>query len=171
MTERMKNALADLKARQERGEYTLCPRCGKNTMRPDLYTNALSRSADIMICGMCGLDEAKLAFMRAPMSLYQWAALQPEKAEGDFRNFTGQETWCVLKDQYKAKMFNLYRQYLGGENPEEIRFLAFESIPGLTQIWTEPYQMKFRCRDGSLIVRFKELSEGWEMEADLVDGK
>ena len=45
--------LADLKAAQENGTYTLCPRCGCDTMRPRLYTNALSRIADIEICPSC----------------------------------------------------------------------------------------------------------------------
>ena len=171
MTERMRKALTDLKARQESGAYTLCPRCGLNTMKPDLYTNALSRHADIMVCDQCGTDEAMKVFMGAPMSMYQWAGLQPVRPDGDFREYTGRDTWSILKDRHASVMFRLFRRYLDGEEPEEIRFLAFESIPGLTQIWTEPYQMKFRCRDGSLIVRFRKLSEGWEMEADLVEGK
>ena len=36
--------LANLKAAQERGSYTLCPRCGRDTMKHQLYTNALSGS-------------------------------------------------------------------------------------------------------------------------------
>ena len=40
---RIEQRLAHLKAAQESGKYTLCPRCGMDTMKPDLYTNALSR--------------------------------------------------------------------------------------------------------------------------------
>ena len=36
MTERMRKALSDLKTAQDSGEYTLCPRCGCGTMKPDL---------------------------------------------------------------------------------------------------------------------------------------
>ena len=171
MTERMQKAILDLKAKQENGEYTRCPRCGMNSMRPDLYTNALSRAVDIMVCSACGADEAKLAWMRAPMSLYRWAALQPQRPEGDFTDIPGHEAWRIIKEHQAGTLFDLYRLYLDGEEPEEVRFLAFERIPGLTEIWTEPYQLKFRCRDGSLIVRFVKLSEGWEMIADVVEGK
>ena len=60
---RIDQKLADLKAAQEKGTYTLCPRCGCNSMRPELYSNTLSRAADIMICDTCGMDEAKLAYI------------------------------------------------------------------------------------------------------------
>ena len=140
-------------------------------MKPDLYTNALSRLADIMICDECGMDEAKLAFMGAPTSLYQWAALQPEKPKGDFKAMTGEEAWNIIQKEHAGEMFRLYKRFLNCEEPEEIRFLAFEKCPGLEQIWTEPYQMKYRCRDGSLIIQFKTTADGWEMVADLVDGK
>ena len=51
MSEAILTALADLKARQESGEHMPCPRCGRDTMKPALYTNALSREADgIMVC-------------------------------------------------------------------------------------------------------------------------
>ena len=43
MTEKMQKRLADLIARQQAGEYMRCPRCGRDTMKPDLKTNALSR--------------------------------------------------------------------------------------------------------------------------------
>ena len=46
MSKNIQEALLDLKARQEAGEKMPCPRCGRDTMKSDLYTNALSRHAD-----------------------------------------------------------------------------------------------------------------------------
>lgn len=46
MSKNIQEALLDLKARQEAGEKMPCPRCGRDTMKPDLYTNALSRHAN-----------------------------------------------------------------------------------------------------------------------------
>lgn len=57
----LKERLLDFKDAQVAGKYTICPRCGCDNMKPNLYTNALSRVADIMVCDTCGLDEAKLA--------------------------------------------------------------------------------------------------------------
>ena len=54
MTEEIRNAQLDLRARQESGEHMPCPRCGRDTMKPKLHTNALSRHADgIFICDEC----------------------------------------------------------------------------------------------------------------------
>ena len=78
--------MAEIKAAQEAGTYTRCPRCGEHTMKlgDRLYTNALSRSYDIMICDLCGTDEAKMAFMGAPKPLAHWACLQPQHQK-DFK--------------------------------------------------------------------------------------
>ena len=51
----IQECIAEIKAAQEAGTYTRCPRCGENTMKlgDRLATNALSRSYDIMICDLC----------------------------------------------------------------------------------------------------------------------
>lgn len=41
----------------------VCPRCGLDRMKPELYTNALSREAgeaEIMVCDQCGTEEAMI---------------------------------------------------------------------------------------------------------------
>ena len=78
--------MAEIKTPQEAGTYTRCPRCGENTMKLSdrLATNALSRSYDIMICDLCGTDEAKMAFMGAPRPLAHWACLLPQHQK-DFK--------------------------------------------------------------------------------------
>ena len=164
--------LADLKAKQESGEYTLCPRCGLPTMKKDLYTNALSRTADIMVCDTCGVDEAKLAFMGSPGTLYQWAALQPVRPAGDFKAVTAEEAWKRICKEQAVTISGLYHRFADGKgSAEEIRFEAFENCPGLTQIWTEPYHMRYACKDGTLLIQFKETDTGLDMTASLVDGK
>ena len=170
MTERMRKALLDLKERQEKGSYTLCPRCGRDTMKADLYTNALSRQADIMVCDSCGSEEAILAFMNKPYSLYQWAGLQPEKPASDFRERTGKEVWAIICDRQAPTIAGLFRQFENGEDAEEIRFLAHEQCPGLIDIWTEPYHMKYATADGPLTVTFSRDSDGnVVMDASLPD--
>lgn len=51
-----------------------CPRCGANSMRESLHTNALSRHADIYVCGHCGTDEAVLDMGGMPKPLSDWFA-------------------------------------------------------------------------------------------------
>ena len=61
MNDMLRQKLADLKARQTSGEHMVCPRCGLDRMKPELYTNALSREAgeaEIMVCDQCGTEEA-----------------------------------------------------------------------------------------------------------------
>ena len=168
MTDRMKKALLDLKERQEKGTYTLCPRCGRDTMKPDLYTNALSRQADIMVCDACGSEEAILAFMNKPYSLYQWAAFRPVKPASDFKERTRKEVWAIICDRQAVTISNLYRRFIRGEDPEEIRFLAHEQCPGLIDLWTEPYHMKYECSDGPLTITFSlDADDTLSMEASL----
>ena len=168
MNERMRKALLDLKERQENGEYTLCPRCGRDTMKPDLHTNALSRQADIMCCDSCGSEEAILAFMNKPYSLYQWAAFQPKKPASDFKDRPGKEVWAIICDKQAVTISSLYRRFIRGEDAEEIRFLAHEQCPGLIDLWTEPYHMKYECSDGPLTITFSlDADDSLSMEASL----
>ena len=47
-------------------------------MKPSLYTNALSRAFDIMVCDECGMDEAMAAFAGRPKLIEEWACMQEE---------------------------------------------------------------------------------------------
>lgn len=161
--------LADLKAAQENGTYTLCPRCGCDTMRPKLYTNALSRIADIQVCSECGVTESKLAFMQAPDSLYGWVALQPVRPESDFAARPAEEVWKLICEQQATKLSRIYERFEADEDVHEIRMFAFENCPGLTQFWTHPFQMKYKAADGYVLVQFKRTETGLEMTASLTE--
>ena len=63
MSDQAKQARLDLKAHQRSGSYRLCFRCGRNTMKENLITNALSRHADIYICDACSMEEAILDYI------------------------------------------------------------------------------------------------------------
>ena len=163
--------LAALKAAQENGTYTLCPRCGRPAMKPNLYTNALSRAADIMVCDDCGVDEAKLAFMKAPGSLYAWSGLQPEKPASDFGELSGRTVWERLCKEQVTTLMRLFDRFNEGEDPDEIRLAAFESCPGLTEFWTEPYRMDFTASDGRVVVRFRKTDTGTEMTGAMIESE
>lgn len=57
---------------EKRAVRMCCPRCGMDSMRERLLTNALSRHAECYICPACGTDEAMHDYMRAPIALAQW---------------------------------------------------------------------------------------------------
>ena len=78
MTQETQKRLLDFKARQEAGEHLSCPRCGKDAMKPELYTNALSRVFDIMVCDACGMDEAMAAFAGRASLIEDWACVKEE---------------------------------------------------------------------------------------------
>ena len=166
---RIDEKLQHLKAEQEAGRCTLCPRCGRDNMFPK-HTRALSRLADIMICERCGIDEAKLAFMQTPGTLYTWVGLQPDRPESDFRALPGKEVWERICREQVSKIMRLYERYTNGDSPEEIRLCAFESCPGLTEMWTEPYRMDYRAADGTVVIRFRNTENGTEMTGAMIKG-
>ena len=157
---KIQEMLADLKERQKNGEYTLCPRCGRNTMKPELYTNALSRLADIMVCDECGMDEAKLAYMRNPGTIYTWKALQPNRPANDFKALNGSAVWKHIQEEQCETIFKLYDEYRKGTDRLEIQFEAFESLPGLTSFGTEPFHLRYRAKDGVVLIRMTEEENG-----------
>lgn len=163
--------LADLKARQDAGEHLPCPRCGRMTMKPKLLTNALSRIADIMVCDGCGMEEAKLAFMNAPNNLYRWAAFQPQRPDGDFSTVPGEQAMKTICREQSDVLAELFKRAEAGDDADEIRFTAFESLPGLTELWTQPFQATYRAMDGTVMIRVRQGASEVEMAADLIAGK
>ena len=100
MTERMERRLLDLKARQQAEEHMLCPRCGADTMKEPVCTNALSRVADLYVCDSCGTAEAMLAFMKQDYPLTSWAAFQPVRPPSDLEALPAAEVLQrVMKEQ------------------------------------------------------------------------
>ena len=134
MTEKMKNRLADLKARQKAGEHMRCPRCGADTMKEPVYTNALSRIADIYICDACGSAEAMLAFMKQQYPLTSWWAFQPERPESDFRELPAVDVLMRVQLEQIGMLTDICTKCMNDpEHAAEYRLEAFGSCPGLTE--------------------------------------
>lgn len=71
--------LKDLGVIQQQGHAAglLCPRCGKQTMSEIITHNALSRSVDVYICDLCGMEEALAAFTNQPaLPLNEWSIIR-----------------------------------------------------------------------------------------------
>ena len=173
MTERIERALADLRARQEAGEWMLCPRCGRDTMKPNLHTNALSRHArGIYVCDECGTAEAMLDFMRNPLPVESWALFQLPQPESDLRDLPGAEVWKRIRMDHGPVLIDLYKRWLrekAGADFTAYRWEAFKKCPGLTQLWERPFHAKYDVADGELILRLRQTEEGVEIAADLLE--
>ena len=98
MTDRIRKAFGDLKARQDVGEHMSCPRCGRDTMKENIHTNALSRHADIYICDACGIEEAMLKFMGNPLPMREWACFRPMQKASDFNTLPAEQIWERVQD-------------------------------------------------------------------------
>jgi len=170
MNREMQERLLYLKARQLAGEQMLCPRCGESTLKEHITTNALSRHADIYVCDDCGTTEALLIMMKNPLPPEDWACfsqdtsdLQAPSAENYIDTVTEKHT------SYLKALFERWKDKKGYEDFREYRKAAKEHCPGLTELWDQPFQAVYRCRDGSrIIVRFKQTDVGAEVAADVL---
>jgi len=171
MTEKMMNRLGDLKARQLKGEHMHCPRCGADTMKDPVHTNALSRVADIYICDACGSAEAMLAFMNQQYPLTSWSAFKPERPESDFRDLPAADVLMRIAIEQVDTLTEICKRCT--EDPEhaaEFRLAAFESCPVLAELWPQPFQAKYDAADGAVLVRFKtDLGGTLHMAIDTVE--
>ena len=170
MTERRTAMLLDLKARQDKGEHMPCPRCGRDTMKPEIHTNALSRHADIYVCDACGTEEALLKFMSNPLPIKDWACFAPVQAPSDLKTLTATEAWERIKDEHISCLMNLYERWQDEceyEDFEEYRAVAFENCPGLTQLWASPFRAEYAAADGKLVLRFRIVEDCIEVAADI----
>ena len=170
MTDRIRIAIGDLKARQDASEHMPCPRCGRDTMKENIHTNALSRHADIYICAACGTEEALLKFMHNPLPMHEWACFRPASLPSDFKILTAEAIWERVRDGQVPFLMNLYERWLEEHAYEvfsEYRAAAFESCPGLMQLWEHPFRAEYAAADGKLVLRFRLTNEGIEVAADI----
>ena len=65
---------------------------------------------------------------------------------------------------------NKDERFESGDDPEEIRFTAFEKCEGLTQIWTQPFMMKYAVSDGMLVVTFKRENGNLQIIGGVAEG-
>lgn len=162
--------MAQIKAAQDAGDFTCCPRCGGDTMKPRLHTNALSRQYDIMICDLCGLDEAKMAFMGAPMPLAHWACLNEQSRE-DFKASPGAQALRQIEETQISYLKELYQLWLAqpaDTDWEAHRLDAYEQCPGLTTLWFEPFECRYAVAEGTLVIQFRMKDGTPQYAADLL---
>ena len=170
MIDRIRKTLGDLKARQVAGEHMPCPRCGRNTMKKNIHTNALSRYVDIYICDACGTEEALLKFMHNPLPMREWACFRPASLPSDFKTLTAEAIWERVQDTQVPFLMNLYERWLEEHEYEDFsdyRVAAFESCPGLTALRAQPFRAEYVAADGTLVLRFRLTDEGIEIAADI----
>ena len=169
MSKNIQEALLDLKARQEAGEQMPCPRCGRDTMKPVLVTNALSRHADgVFICDDCGSAEAMLDFMRNPLPLECWALFREGEGTTDFKAVPGEEAMKTIKAEHVPRLIRIFKAWKDGTDFKALRPQALKDCPGLTQIWEEPFQALYEVADGEIVVRFRQRDDAVEIAADLL---
>lgn len=169
MTERQKAMLLDLKARQDNGEKMPCPRCGRNTMKPAIHTNALSRHADIYVCDECGTAEALLKFMSNPMPIKDWACFAPVQSPSDFKTLPVDKVWERVQKEHLSTLRSLYERWQekkAYEDFEDYRAEAFQNCPGLTQLWPSPFRAEYEAADRKLVLRFRMTDDSVEVAAD-----
>ena len=170
MTDRIRKALGDLKARQDAGEHMPCPRCGRDRMKKNIHTNALSRHADIYICDACGTEEALLKFMHNPLPMCEWAYFRLKQKASDFKTLPAEQIWKRVQDAQLSFLMNLYERWQDEHEYEDFndyRADAFESCPGLTALWAQPFRAEYAAADGTLVLRFRFSDEGIEVAADI----
>ncbi len=171
MTEDMKQALLDLRARQESGEHMPCPRCGLDTMKPKLHTNALSRYADIMICDECGLQEAMLNVMNNPLPIEEWAMFNDRTHRDDFKDIPGEEAWTQIQKDQTRILQELYVRWLAekaGADFKPYRKEALRRCPGLSFMMGHPFSAVYKVKEGELVLRFKSTSKGVKISRDIL---
>ena len=124
------------------------------------------------VCDACGTTEAVLAYMKQESPLSQWAAFQPRRPEGDFKAMPARGSGdgdCAHPRQTRWQGYTGCAGMIRRTGNGTV-WRHFESCPGLTELWPEPFQAKYMAADGAVLVRFKTDAEGnIHMAADTVE--
>ena len=171
-TDQIKQALRDLRARQKSGEHMPCPRCGRDTMKPNLHTNALSRHADgIYVCDDCGTAEAMLQFMNSPLPIEEWAVFNDRSHRDDFKDTPGEQAWEQIQKEQARILEELYVRWLAekaGTDFKPYRKEALRRCPGLSFMMERPFSAVYKVAEGELVLRFKSTAKGVKISKDIL---
>jgi len=171
MNATIQQTLQDLKARQNKHEHMICPRCGHDTMDVMVTRNALSRYADLHICSDCGIAEAMLDMMRNPLPIDQWACIRRLRPQFDFKALPGSVAYERLrKDQvpYLTRLFEMWNAQPECTDFDEYRFEAHLNCGGLEALWSQPFRASYKVADGELVIRFRATDTGTEVAIDII---
>ena len=172
MTDEIRKALLDIRARQESGEHMPCPRCGRDTMKPNLHTNALSRHADgIYVCDDCGTAEAMLQFMNSPLPIEEWAVFNDRSHRDDFKDTPGERAWEQIQKEQTRILQELYVRWLSekaGADFKPYRKEALRRCPGLSFMMERPFSAVYKVAEGELVLRFKSTPKGVKISKDIL---
>ena len=172
MTEDMKQALLDLRARQESSEHMPCPRCGRDTMKPNLHTNALSRHADgIYICDECGTAEGMLDFMNSPLPVEEWAVFNDRSHRDDFKDTPGDQAWEQIQKDQTHILQELYVRWLTEKTGADFKPYRKEALcrcPGLSFMTEQPFSAVYKVAEGELVLRLKSTAKGVKISKDIL---
>lgn len=157
MDDRMCEAIARMIEKQKRHELTTCPRCGKDTMLPDLEANPISRYVDVHICPECELSEADLDVMNSPRPLPWWDALPPYIPKGNFLNMDVRDAERFIRRTQGPRICELYKRLQQGDDPDEVQTDAWESLVGLHSIYLQPFKLVYECKDERVVIFTCEL--------------
>ena len=91
-----------------------------------------------------------LDFMRNPLPLEDWACAQ-KRIDG-YQPDTIEEHIETITHEHVPFLTTLFQQWLDEEEHKdfrEYRDAARKHCPGLSELWTEPFQAEYREKDGS----------------------
>lgn len=154
----MVKRIADLKARQDAGEHMPCPHCGRDTMKPDVYSNALSRYWDIMICDDCGVNEASLTYMSVPHMQWFWWCFESDYPKGDFKAVTGEEALSEIEDTQLSFLMSMFERWDPDCTNDDMHYFEMavkQKCKGISRISRNPFMVSYDVSDGRLDIKFE----------------
>ena len=111
-----------------------------------------------------------LKFMSNPLPIREWACFRSTLLPSDFKALTSEAIWERVQDTQIPFLLNLYERWQDEHEYEDFsdyRSAAFESCPGLTALWAQPFRAEYTAADGTLVLRFRFADEGIEVAADI----
>ena len=108
--------------------------------------------------------------MSNPLPMHEWACFRPQQPTSEFKTLSAEAIWERVQDTQIPFLMSLYERWREEHEYEDFsdyRVAAFESCPGLTQLWEHPFRAEYAAVNGKLVLRFRLTDEGIEVAADI----
>lgn len=181
LNQKISSMMTDLRDRQAAGERMRCPRCGRDSMLPDLEANSKCAVPGVWICNLCreNIDELlieKNVNTDEEYGYYFWEMFKERRPASDFEFRAVSDVLEEVEREQLDSILELYKAWRdsGQTNIDEleVKTVAFLTLKGLDYVSMGPYfTLKYAAANGNVFVKVRDGGRGLQYSITAEENK
>lgn len=181
LNQKISSMMTDLRERQAAGERMRCPRCGRDSMLPDLEANSKCAVPGVWICNLCRttMDELlreKNVETDTEYGYLYWDMFRAQRPASDFEFRAVSDVAEEVEREQLDSILELYKEWRDSNktivDEMETRTVAFLTCRGLDSIYMGPYfTLRYIAANGTVFAKVRDGDHGLQYSITAEENK